>query len=123
MLQAPVGVAAVLAYKNMITLTEKAADKIKFHLTQRPKGLGIRVGVKTTGCSGLAYVLEYVEDANMIDMSFVSHGVHVFVNSKDLNHLEGVEMDWIKKGINEGFEFKNPNELDRCGCGESFRVK
>ena len=97
----------------MITLTETAADKVKFNLAQRPKGLGIRVGVKTTGCSGLAYVLEYVDLPHGIradDVSFVSHGVHVFVDPKSLVYLEGIEMDWIKKGLN------------RCGCGESFRV-
>ena len=109
----------------MITLTETAADKVKFNLAQRPKGLGIHVGVKTTGCSGLAYVLEYVDLPHGIradDVSFVSHGVHVFVDPKSLVYLEGIEMDWIKKGLNEGFDFVNPNERDRCGCGESFRV-
>ena len=109
----------------MISLTETAAEKVKLNLSKRAKGAGIRVGVKTTGCSGLAYVLEYVDLPNGIrddDVSFVSHGVHVFVDPKSLVYLEGIEMDWIKKGLNEGFDFANPNERDRCGCGESFRV-
>ena len=109
----------------MISLTKTAADKVKSILLKRSKGAGIRVGVKTTGCSGLAYVLEYVDLPDGVrsnDMSFISHGVHVFVDLKSLTYLEGVEMDWVKKGLNEGFEFNNPNERDRCGCGESFRV-
>ena len=109
----------------MISLTETAAEKVKLNLSKRAKGVGIRVGVKTTGCSGLAYVLEYVDLPNGIrndDVSFVSHGVHVFVDPKSLVYLEGIEMDWIKKGLNEGFDFANPNERERCGCGESFRV-
>ena len=109
----------------MISLTETAAEKVKLNLSIRAKGAGIRVGVKNTGCSGLAYVLEYVDLPNGIrndDVSFVSHGVHVFVDPKSLVYLEGIEMDWIKKGLNEGFDFANPNERDRCGCGESFRV-
>ena len=109
----------------MISLTETAADKVKFNLAQRPTGIGIRVGVKTTGCSGLAYVLEYVDAPHgprNDDVGFVSHGVHVFVDPKSLVYLEGIEMDWTKKGLNEGFDFVNPNERDRCGCGESFRV-
>jgi len=78
--------------------------------------------VKTTGCSGLAYVLEYVDDAKKEDLSFVSEGVSVFVDPKVLPYVNGVIMDWFKKGLNEGFDFINPNERDRCGCGESFRV-
>jgi len=109
----------------MITLSETAANKVKSILALRPRGLGIRVGVKTTGCSGLAYVLEYVDAPHgprNDDVSFVSYGIHVFVDPKSLVYLEGIEMDWIKKGLNEGFDFINPNEKDRCGCGESFRV-
>lgn len=106
----------------MIILTELAAKKIKEHLLKRGRGLGIRVGVKTTGCSGLAYVLEFVDHPTTDDMSFVSFGVHVFVDPKSLTYLEGVQIDWTKNGLNEGFDFINPNERDRCGCGESFRV-
>lgn len=106
----------------MITLTELAAQKIKSQLERRGKGLGIRLGVKTTGCSGLAYVLEYVDKIFEGDAIFESHGVHVYVDAKSLAYLHGIEMDWVRNGLNEGFEFRNPNEKDRCGCGESFRV-
>lgn len=106
----------------MISLSELAATKVKQQLERRGKGLGIRVGVKTTGCSGLAYVIEYVDTPTTDDVSFVSYGVHIFVDPKSLAYLEGVELDWVKNGLNEGFDFKNPNERDRCGCGESFRV-
>lgn len=106
----------------MITVTNTAAEKIQQQLSRRGKGLGIRVGVKTTGCSGLAYILEYVDIPKTEDMSFVNHGIHVFIDPKSLAYLEGVEIDWVKKGLNEGFDFKNPNEKDRCGCGESFRI-
>lgn len=106
----------------MITLTEQAAKKVKEQLERRGKGVGICVGVKTTGCSGLAYKLEYVDAPTPTDMSFVSFGVHVFVDPKDLPYLEGMEMDWVKQGLNEGFDFKNPNVKDMCGCGESFRI-
>jgi len=106
----------------MISLTPLAAEKVKNHLRHRGKGLGIKIGIKTTGCSGLAYVLEYVDDPSDKDMSFVSEGVHVFVDPKSLPYVNGVIMDWFKKGLNEGFDFINPNERDRCGCGESFRV-
>ena len=106
----------------MISLSKLAATKVKQHLERRGKGLGIRVGVKTTGCSGLAYVIEYVDTPTTDDISFVSYGVHIFVDPKNLAYLEGVELDWVKNGLNKGFDFKNPNERDRCGCGESFRV-
>ena len=106
----------------MITLTEPAADKVSQQLKKRGKGLGIRVGVKTTGCSGYAYAIEYVDTPSSEDMSFVSHGVHVFVDPKSLVFLDGITMDWKRNGLNEGFDFINPNEKDRCGCGESFRV-
>lgn len=106
----------------MITVTDTAAEKIKKQLERRGKGLGIRVGVRTSGCSGLAYVIEYVDMPTNEDLSFVSHGVHVFVDPKSLTYLDGVEMDWVRNGLNEGFDFKNPNEKDRCGCGESFRI-
>jgi iron-sulfur cluster assembly protein len=106
----------------MISLTPLAAKKVKTHLERRGKGHGIKVGVKTTGCSGLAYVLEYVDDPIKEDLSFVSEGVQVFVDPKALPYIEGVTMDWVRNGLNEGFDFKNPKEKDRCGCGESFRV-
>lgn len=106
----------------MISLTETAAEKVLTHLTHRGKGYGIKVGVKTTGCSGLSYTLEYVDNPLQEDLSFISHGVHVFVDPKSLVYIDGLTMDWVKNGLNEGFEFTNPNEKDRCGCGESFRV-
>lgn len=106
----------------MISLTELAAEKVKTQLERRGKGLGIRVAVKTTGCSGLSYVIEYVDTPRPEDMSFVSHGIHVFVDPKSLVYVDGVEMDWVRNGLNEGFDFKNPNEKARCGCGESFTV-
>jgi iron-sulfur cluster assembly protein len=106
----------------MIQLTETAAKKVSKTLEKRGKGLGLRVGVKTTGCSGLAYVLEYVDCPTQEDMSFVSHGIHIFVDPKSLVYLQGLEMDWVREGLNEGFKFNNPNIKDECGCGESFRV-
>lgn len=106
----------------MISLTELAAEKVKTQLERRGKGLGIRVAVKTTGCSGLSYVIEYVDIPQPEDMSFVSHGIHVFVDPKSLVYIDGIEMDWVRNGLNEGFDFKNPNEKARCGCGESFTV-
>ena len=106
----------------MISLTEVAAKKIKSQLQRRGKGLGIRIGVKTTGCSGLAYVLEYVDTVFDGDCIFESNGVHVYVDGKSMAYINGLEMDWVRNGLNEGFEFRNPNEKDRCGCGESFRV-
>jgi iron-sulfur cluster assembly protein len=107
---------------NMITITEQAANKIQENLARRGHGLGIRLGVRTTGCSGLAYVLEYVDKPAEQDMSFVDKSVHIFVDPKSLAYLEGVEIAYVRKGLNEGFEFINPQERDRCGCGESFRV-
>jgi iron-sulfur cluster assembly protein len=106
----------------MIQLTELAAKKVSKTLEKRGKGLGLRVGVRTTGCSGLAYVLEYVDTPNPEDMSFVSHGIHLFTDPKSLAYLSGLEMDWVREGLNEGFKFSNPNVKDECGCGESFRV-
>lgn len=106
----------------MITLTSQAAKQINKNLTKRGKGLGIRLGVKTTGCSGLAYVLEYVDQAEATDVMFTSNSASVYVDPKSLAYLDGVEVDYIRKGLNEGFEFNNPNERDKCGCGESFRV-
>jgi iron-sulfur cluster assembly protein len=106
----------------MITLSETAAARVKSTLESRGKGLGIRLGVKTTGCSGMAYTIEFVDQPTTEDMSFITHGVHIFVDPKSLAYLDGVQLEWVKKGLNEGFDFTNPNERDRCGCGESFRV-
>lgn len=106
----------------MITLTDAAAQQVRQQLQRRGSGLGVRVGVKTTGCSGLAYVLEYVDQPQSGDHIFESQGVHVYVEAKSLMYLQGLQMDWVRQGINQGFEFINPNERDRCGCGESFRI-
>lgn len=106
----------------MISVTETAASKIKQQLLKRGKGSGIRVGVRTTGCSGLAYVLEFVDDPTEHDIEIKTHGCSVFVDPKSATYLEGLTMDYMKKGLNEGFEFINPNEKSRCGCGESFNV-
>ncbi len=106
----------------MIQLTDIAAEKIQFNLNKRGKGIGLRVGVKTTGCSGLAYVLEYVDQTKPEDQCFEVSNCKIFIEPKSLVYLQGLTIDWVKKGLNEGFEFINPNERDRCGCGESFRV-
>jgi iron-sulfur cluster assembly protein len=105
-----------------ITMTEKAAEHVLQQLDQRGKGLGIRVGVKTTGCSGMAYVLEFVDEADAEDAVFESHGVSLIVDPKSLVYIDGTIMDFVKEGLNEGFEFKNPNIAGECGCGESFTV-
>ncbi len=108
----------------MITLTEIAARKVQQQLDKRGKGNGIMIGVRTTGCSGLAYKLEYVDVPPVTRdwMTYDSNGVKIYVNSKDLPYVDGLTMDFKRQGLNEGFEFINPNERDRCGCGESFRV-
>ena len=106
----------------MIQVTDAAAKKIKQNLTRRGAGIGIRVGVRTTGCSGLAYVLEYVDTTHSDDTVFDSQDVKVIVDAKSLPILGDLEIDYVRQGLNEGFEFNNPNEKDRCGCGESFRI-
>ena len=108
----------------MITLTELASNKIKQTLTKRGKGVGIRIGVRTTGCSGLAYVLEYVDtiEPEVGVINYAQPEFCVLVSLKDEPYLKGLTMDWVRNGLNEGFDFSNPNERDRCGCGESFRV-
>jgi len=108
----------------MITLTEQAVKKIVQTLQRRGKGVGIRIGVKTTGCSGLAYVLEYVDklEVEVGVTNYAQPDFAVLIGAKDEPYLKGLVMDWVRNGLNEGFEFSNPNERDRCGCGESFRV-
>jgi iron-sulfur cluster assembly protein len=105
-----------------IHLTEKAAKHVNKNLEKRGKGLGLRLGVRTTGCSGLAYELEYVDNPNDTDQVFESHGIKVFVDPKSLPYIDGTELDFAREGLNEGFKFQNPNVKDECGCGESFRV-
>ena len=106
----------------MIEVTTSAANKINTFLRKRGKGTGIRVGVRTTGCSGLAYVLEYVDAVDEADIVVETNGVSVVVDPKSSVYLKGIVIDYVRNGLNEGFEFLNPNERDRCGCGESFRV-
>jgi len=106
----------------MISVTESAAKKIRQQLEKRGRGLGIRLGVRTTGCSGLAYVLEYVDELDLGDDAELHDGFSVVVNRKDEPYLKGLQVDYVRQGLNEGFEFINPNEKDRCGCGESFRI-
>jgi len=106
----------------MITVTDTAGKKIKQNLDRRGSGIGIRIGVRTTGCSGLAYVLEYVDKVNGDDTVFDSNDVRVIVDGKSLPILGDLDVDYVRQGLNEGFEFVNPNEKDRCGCGESFRI-
>jgi iron-sulfur cluster assembly protein len=105
-----------------ITLTEKAAQHVQKYLTRRGKGVGLRLGVRTTGCSGLAYKLEYVDELSPEDQVFESAGVKIIIDPKSLAYLDGTELDFAREGLNEGFRFNNPNAKDECGCGESFRV-
>ena len=108
----------------MITVTDTAYKRIKLNLERRGKGAGIRIGVRTTGCSGLAYTMEYVDEylAEVGVTNFAQRDFVLLVDAKSLVYLNGLTMDWVRNGLNEGFDFVNPNERDRCGCGESFRV-
>lgn len=105
-----------------ITLTDSAADRVKRFLEGRGKGVGLRLGVRTTGCSGFAYVLEFADEVGETDTVFEDHGVKVLIDPKSLVFLDGTELDFAKEGLNEGFKFNNPNVKDTCGCGESFSV-
>ena len=105
-----------------ITVTESAAQHVKKFLANRGKGAGLRLGVKTTGCSGMAYVLEFADVVEDTDQVFESNGVKVIIDPKSLVYLDGTELDFAKEGLNEGFKFNNPNVKDTCGCGESFKV-
>ena len=108
----------------MITITEAAAKKIVSNIAKRGSGVGIRVGVKTTGCSGLAYVLEYVDQEPVTQdwCRYEQDGAVVWVTGKDLVYIDGLEIDYTRQGLNEGFDFSNPKESARCGCGESFTI-
>ena len=105
-----------------ISLTEKAAEHVLSFIEKRGGAAGLRLAVKTSGCSGLAYVLEFVDEIEDTDEVFVSSGVKVIVDKKSLIYLDGTELDYKREGLNEGFEFNNPNVKDACGCGESFTV-
>lgn len=105
-----------------ITLTDAAAGRVKNFLEQRGRGIGVRLGVKTTGCSGLAYTIEYADRVGVDDQVFEDRGVKVLIDAASLAYLDGTEVDFAREGLNEGFRFNNPNEKDRCGCGESFSI-
>jgi iron-sulfur cluster assembly protein len=105
-----------------VTLTEAAARHINSYMERRGKGVGLKLGVRTTGCSGLAYKLEYADAKAAEDMSFECFGVKLFIDPKSLPYIDGTELDFVKEGLNEGFKFNNPNVKDECGCGESFTV-
>ncbi len=105
-----------------ITLTQQAANHVSRYLAKRGKGVGLRLGVRTTGCSGMAYKLEYVDEPDADDLVFENFGVKVFVDAKSLPYIDGTELDYAREGLNEGFKFSNPNEKATCGCGESFTV-
>jgi len=105
-----------------VTLTDRAAQHVQRYIQKRGKGIGLRLGVRTTGCSGLAYKLEFADDRLPEDTEFETNGVRVLIDPKSLAYLEGTELDFVREGLNEGFKFNNPNEKDRCGCGESFNV-
>lgn len=105
-----------------ITLTDAAADRVRAFLDNRGHGVGLRLGVKTSGCSGMAYIIEFADEVDADDQVFEDKGVKVLVDAKSLIYLDGTELDFAKEGLNEGFKFNNPNVKDSCGCGESFTV-
>jgi iron-sulfur cluster assembly protein len=105
-----------------ITLTENAAKHVQNFMAKRGKGVGLRLGVRTSGCSGMAYKLEFADVADGNDLQFVSNGVTLLVDQQSLPYIDGMELDYTREGLNEGFKFNNPNVKDACGCGESFTV-
>lgn len=105
-----------------IYLTETAADRVLAFLKSRGRGIGLRLGVKTSGCSGMSYVLEFVDELDHDDVTFEDKGVTVVIDKKSLIYLDGTTLDFVKEGLNEGFKYINPNVKDECGCGESFNV-
>jgi iron-sulfur cluster assembly protein len=106
-----------------ITMTAAAADHVARYLEKRGHGEGVRLGVRTSGCSGMAYVLEFVDEAQSEDQVFSGpQDVKIFIDPKSLAYLDGTELDFVKEGLNEGFKFNNPNVSSECGCGESFNV-
>ncbi len=105
-----------------ISLSEPALERVKYFLENRGSGVGVRVGVTTTGCSGLAYLIEFVDQINNDDQIFDQDGISIIIDKKSLVYLDGTEVDFVREGLNEGFQFKNPNQKGACGCGESFTV-
>jgi iron-sulfur cluster assembly protein len=118
----PLAEIALTTQGMSVGLTEAAARHITRYLGRRGKGVGVRLGVKTTGCSGLAYKIEFADEAAPEDIVFEKLGVKILVDPKSLPYIDGTELDFVREGLNEGFKFNNPNERDRCGCGESFRI-
>ncbi|MGR6860891.1 MULTISPECIES: iron-sulfur cluster assembly protein IscA [unclassified Aliivibrio] len=105
-----------------ISVTEAAASRVQTFLENRGKGIGLRLGVRTSGCSGMAYILEFVDELNEEDEVFEEFGVKIIIDPKSLAYMDGTELDFAKEGLNEGFQFNNPNVKSECGCGESFNV-
>jgi iron-sulfur cluster assembly protein len=105
-----------------ITLSENAAKHVRNFIAKRGSGVGLRIGVRTSGCSGMAYKLEFADKADNEDIQFSSHGVTLLVDPKSLPYIDGMELDYTREGLNEGFRFNNPNVKNQCGCGESFGV-
>lgn len=105
-----------------VSLTESAAERVRSYLSARGQGIGLRVGIKKTGCSGYAYVVNYADAVEDEDVIFEQHGVKVVVDTKALELIDGTEVDFVKQGLNEAFQFRNPNVTGQCGCGESFSV-
>jgi len=105
-----------------VTLSERAAKHVANYIAKRGKGVGLRLGVRTSGCSGMAYKLEFADEIAADDITFESNGVTILIDPKSLPYLEGTELDYAREGLNEGFKFNNPNVKDQCGCGESFNV-
>jgi iron-sulfur cluster assembly protein len=105
-----------------VTMTENAAKHVRKSLDKRGKGIGLRLGVRSSGCSGMAYVLEFVDQAETQDQIFESYGIKIVVDPKSMVYLEGTELDYAREGLNEGFKFNNPNVKNTCGCGESFNT-
>ncbi|HET8552141.1 MAG TPA: iron-sulfur cluster assembly protein IscA [Gammaproteobacteria bacterium] len=105
-----------------ITLTESAAERVRNYIAGRPEAVGLRLGVRKTGCSGFAYAIDYAHETRADDAVFEERGVRIVVDRKSLPMLEGVEVDFVREGLNQAFKFHNPNVKDECGCGESFSV-
>lgn len=105
-----------------VSLTQSAADRVRSFLESRGRGVGLRLGVKKTGCSGFAYVINYADEVGAADVVFEDRGVRVIVDAESLRYVDGTEIDFVRQGINEAFKFRNPNVRGECGCGESFNV-
>lgn len=105
-----------------VSLSPRAAERVQQFMTKRGKGVGLRLGVRTSGCSGMAYTVEFADDVQPDELQFESHGITVLIDAKSHGFLNGTELDFVREGLNEGFKFNNPNAKDYCGCGESFTV-